>query len=119
MIHLDTSLLIDLLRETDLVVFGEEVVATDVLEVEAYEILVIAVLAAGLHVLDGHCAAFRSRCRAGACSRDWGFGIRLRRIAFLVLYRPSVQRGRDVGGNPLWGSAAPDNGSRGSNVSRS
>ena len=56
---------LDGLRQTNLVVFGEQVVAADVLEVEAYEILVVAVLTTGLHVLDGHFAAFRSRWSGG------------------------------------------------------
>ena len=59
---------LDRLREPNLVVLGQEVVATDVFEVQAYEVFVVAVFTAGLHVLGGHFAAFRCRCRAGSCS---------------------------------------------------
>src|SRR5437868_15509008 len=49
---------LDRLSEPDLVVLREEVVATHVLQVEADEVLVVTVLAAGLHVLNGHFFAF-------------------------------------------------------------
>ena len=48
----DTRL--DRLREADLVVLGQEVVAADVFEVETYEVLVVSVLTTGLDVLGGH-----------------------------------------------------------------
>src|SRR5262245_42931826 len=53
----DTGL--DRLGEPDLVILGEQIVATYVLEVEANEVFVVAVFAAGLHGLYGHCIAFR------------------------------------------------------------
>ena len=56
---------LDGLREAYLVVLGQQVVTTDVLEVEADEVLVVAVFTTGLHVLCGHSAAFRCRRRAG------------------------------------------------------
>jgi hypothetical protein len=48
----DTRL--DRLGEADLIILGQEVVASDILEVETYEILVVSVLTAGLDVLGGH-----------------------------------------------------------------
>ena len=48
---------LDRLREADLVVLGEEVVATDVFEVQTYEVFVVAVFSAGLHGL-GHLFTF-------------------------------------------------------------
>ncbi len=48
---------LDRLGETDLVVLGEEVVATDVFQIETYEVFVIAVFSAGLHGL-GHIVTF-------------------------------------------------------------
>ena len=79
---------LDGLSEPNFVVLGQQVVATDVLEVEADEVLVVAILTTGLHGLGGHCAAFRFRRRAG-CS---GKGV-------LVGYRPFEGRSRDAGQN--------------------
>jgi hypothetical protein len=45
------------LREPDLVVLREQVVATDVFEIQTYEVFVIAVFSAGLHWL-GHLFTF-------------------------------------------------------------
>jgi hypothetical protein len=52
------------LREPNFVVFGEEIVAPHVLQVEADEVLVVTVLTTGLHVLYGHFHGFRIRGRA-------------------------------------------------------
>ncbi len=48
----------DGLGEADLVVLGEEVMTTDVLEIQTDEILVVTVFATWFHVLCGHCFTF-------------------------------------------------------------
>src|SRR5262249_40233669 len=88
---------LDRLREPDFVVLREEIVAAHVLQVEADEVLVVTVLAAGLRVLHGHFFGFR---RAGGrwVWRAVNFG-----RALAVLYRREGDAGRATLANaPDW-----------------
>ena len=49
------------LGQPALVVLGQQIVTTHVLEVEADEVLVITILVARLHLLYGHLFTFRTR----------------------------------------------------------
>ena len=96
--RLDAGL--DRLREPDLVVLGEEVVAADVLEVQADEVFVVTVLAAGLHVLDGHFFAFLT-------SEPGGEVRRVGRVASWDQYRPDGLAGRAPWQTPATGEVVP------------
>jgi len=59
----------DGLSEADLIVLGQQIVPTDVFEVEADEVFVVAVLATSLQGLSGHCITFRVGCLTSVSAR--------------------------------------------------